>query len=179
MDNLGNDIMKVAFLGGQQAGCIGLLSVLAADCEVVSIVAYGEKINELSRALNIPTFSSIKDKGFVDILGESDLLICVHGREIVPLEILKIPILGCVNVHPCLYKYKGANPIKHLLKDGNTKASVGVHYMSEEIDAGEVIVESYMDVSGLNTEIEVYNELYPTYTLVILEALDMIREKSE
>lgn len=32
---------KVAFMGGKQAGCIGLLSMAVANCEVVSVVARG------------------------------------------------------------------------------------------------------------------------------------------
>lgn len=65
---------------------------------------------------------------------KSDLLVCVHGKEILTKEILDHPKLGCINVHPCLYKYKGKEPIKRLLEEDENKASVGVHYMSETVD---------------------------------------------
>lgn len=169
--------IKISFMGAKQAGCIGLLSLYAAGCHVIGVVAYDELVGRLAKQLDLPAFSSIKEEGFRDILRKSDLLVSVHGREIVPIKILEIPLMGCINAHPCLYKYKGANPIERLLRDNNPTASVGVHYMVEEIDAGEVIVEKFVDVSGKTTVAEVYNELYPYYALAILEAIAKIQNK--
>ena len=164
-------------MGGKQAGCIGLLSVIAADCEVMAVVAYDDIMREIADKLNISTFKSIKDEGVIELLQNCDLLISTHGREIVPPSMLETPILGCINVHPCLYKYKGANPIEQLIQDNNTKASVGIHYMTELVDSGEVILEKFVDVSGKNNVEEIYNELYPYYMLAIIEAIDKIRNK--
>ena len=168
---------KVSLMAGKQAGCVGLLSLYAAKCEVLCVVAYDDLVKQLAKKLNLPTFSSIKDDEFIKLVNKSDLLVSVHGREIVPIEILKIPPRGCINVHPCLYKYKGANPVERLLRDNNTRASVGVHYMVEKVDAGEVIVEKFVDVSCKNTVGEVYNELYPYYALAIIEAIDKIQNE--
>ena len=168
--------IKVLFMGGKQAGCIGLVTLLAAKCEIVSAVAYDEKTKAVCEELGLQVFSSIHDKGFDKRLHGCDLLVSVHGREIIPSEMLKIPSLGCINVHPCLYQYKGSSPVEKLLRDGNTKASVGVHYMTEDVDSGEVITELFIDVSGKKTVEEVYNTLYPYYILSILKAIDKINE---
>jgi methionyl-tRNA formyltransferase len=64
-----------------------------------------------------------------------------------------------------------------LLKDKNPKASVGVHYMTERVDAGEVIIEEFVDVSGKETVVEVYNELYPYYAITLLKALKIISDE--
>lgn len=165
-------------MGGKQAGCIGLLTMYASGCNVLGVVAYDELVKMLAEQLNIPIFTTINEKGFINALRESDLLVSVHGREIVPKELLEIPRLGCINAHPCLYNYKGANPVERLLKDGNTKASVAVHYMVEKVDAGEVIVEEFVDVEGKKTVGEVYNELYPYYAAALPKALDIIKTKN-
>jgi len=165
---------KVTFMGGRQAGCIGLLTLLSAKCEIIGAVAYDSAVKMIAEKLNLPIFSSIKEDKFIESLRTSDMLVSVHGREIVPPEWLEIPSKGCINVHPCLYRYRGANPIERLLRDGVTKASVGVHYMSDKIDSGEVIVEKFIDVSGKKTVEEIYNELYPYYILAILEAIAKI-----
>lgn len=151
-----------------------MLSLLASGCDVLAVVAYDDFVKMLAEQLKIPTFTSIKDKNFVKMVEGSDILVSVHGREIAPPNILKIPPKRCINVHPCLYRYKGADPIGRLLKDKNTKASVGVHYMEEKLDAGEVIVEEFVDVSGRETVAEVYNELYPYYATTLLKALKII-----
>jgi methionyl-tRNA formyltransferase len=106
-----------------------------------------------------------------------DLLVCCHGREILKKEILEIPEKGCINLHPCLYKYKGARPIERLLEDKNPKASIGVHYMIEEVDMGDVITEIFVDVSGCSIPIEVYNKLYIYYSLALIDAIDKIKIK--
>jgi methionyl-tRNA formyltransferase len=161
-------------MGGQQAGCIGLLSLLAVDCDIVSTVSYDNSVKMLAEELKIPTFSSIHEKQFLDSVKEADLLFSVHGRQIVPKKILDIPSLRCVNVHPCLYKYKGANPIQRMLDDNNTKASVGIHYMVEDIDEGKIIIEEFVDTTG-RTVLEVYNELYPHYAKTIIKAIEILK----
>jgi len=161
-------------MGGQQAGCVGLLSLLAVDCDVVSAVAYDINVKMLAKELKIPVFSSIHEERFIDTVKEADLLFSVHGRQIVPKEILDIPLLQCVNVHPCLYKYKGANPIQRMLDDSNSKASIGIHYMVEDVDAGKLIIEEFIDATG-RTVLEVYNELYPHYAKTIIKAMRIIK----
>ena len=164
-------------MGGKQAGCIGLLSLISLNCEVISVVAYDNNVEIIARELKIPVFSTVKNELFINNIKKSDLLFSVHGREIVPKEILDMPSLGCVNVHPCLYKYKGTKPIQRMLDDRNSKASIGIHYMVEDIDAGEVIIEEFVDTTG-KTVVEVYNELYPYYAKAIINAIKIIKEKS-
>lgn len=160
-------------MGGQQAGCIGLLSLSAVNCEVISAVAYDDNVKMLAKELKIPVFSSIYDGKFINSIKKSDLLFSVHGREIVPKDILEIPSLGCVNLHPCLYKYKGTSPVQRMLDDKNPRASIGIHYMVEEIDTGEVILEEFVHTTG-KTVVEVYNELYPHYAMAIIKAIKII-----
>ncbi len=161
-------------MGGHQAGCIGLLSLLAVDCQIISAVAYDNNVKILAKDLNIPVFSSLFKDDFINSIAKSDLLFSVHGREIVPKEILEMPSLRCINVHPCLYKYKGKNPIQQMLDDNNSRASIGIHYMVEDIDAGEVIVEEFIDTIG-ETIVEIYNELYPYYAKAIIKTIKILR----
>ena len=166
--------LRVVFMGSKQAGCIGLLTAIAADCRIQGVVAYGNIIGDLATNLGLPTFNSFKLPSVEELLTESDLLISVHLPYILPKRLLELPRLGCINVHPCLYLYKGLHPIDRFLSDGHTKASVGVHRMTEEVDAGEVLVEEYVDVTGKRTVEEIYNVLYPYYSIALLKALRVL-----
>ena len=168
--------LKVVFLGGKQAGCIGLLTLLAAGCKISGVVAYDSTMEELAMVLCLPRFSSVKQPEVEELLSKSDLLVSVHGREIVPLRLLKLPRFGGINVHPCLYAYRGTNPVGRLLQDGRTLASVGVHRMTEGVDEGEVLVEEFIDVAGKQSVDEVYNALYPHYSLALLKALQVLED---
>jgi folate-dependent phosphoribosylglycinamide formyltransferase PurN/RimJ/RimL family protein N-acetyltransferase len=178
--------MKIIFYGNRQVGVFSLLTLLAAKEDISYVITdtffsrEEDLVGILAEGLKLPVLKpdSINSKEITNRLKplKPDLLICCHGRQILKKEILAIPQYGCINLHPCLYAYKGADPIKRLLKDRNSKASVGVHYMTEKVDEGEVIIEKFIDVSGCKTEEEVYNKLYLPYSLVLLQALEKIKE---
>lgn len=172
--------MKIIFYGGRQAGVICLLTLLARGDKVLCVIPQDEIVESIAKEQNLSIFKpeSINSKESEEHLGSlaADLLICVHGRQIVKNNILQIPKKGCVNVHPCLSKYKGADPVKRMLEDGEKKASVGVHRMIEKIDAGEVIEEIFVDVEGCNTIIEIYNVLYPIYSIALKRAMEELEK---
>jgi methionyl-tRNA formyltransferase len=166
-------VSRAVFMGARQAGCTGLLTLLAAGWRVEAVVAYDAAVRQLAEALGLPLADSIRAPQLRDVLAGADLLVSVHGREIVPPDVLALPRCGGINLHPCLYAYKGAGPVERLLADGGTRASVGVHRMVEQVDAGEVLVETFLDVAGLSTPLEVYNALYPVYATALLRALPL------
>lgn len=166
--------MNILFLGGKQAGCVGLLTVLALGHKVKIAVGYDPKFDTLARELGITVFNNIHDANY-DMFG-LDLIVSVHARQKVPDTLLKRAKHGGINVHPCLSKYSGesTSPITRLLQNKDHAASVGVHYMTSTIDGGPVIVEIPVAVMG-KTENEIYNELYPFYSIALIEALETIK----
>lgn len=159
-------------MGGKQAGSVSLLTLLALNHNVLVVVVYDQVVSGIAAHLELPIATSIKNQA--GVLSQSDLLISVHGREIVPDNLLNLPKKGCINLHPCLYKYKGTNPVNRMLADGQVMASVGSHYMTEQVDEGQVIVEEFLNVNGANTAEEVYNRLYPLYSHVLIRTLDRL-----
>lgn len=160
---------RIIFYGGRQAGMTALLTLLALEEEVICVIPVDGVVENTAKnfRLNIKKPKDINGKNFITYLKglKPDLLICCHGRQILKKEILS---LRCVNIHPCLYKYKGAKPIERLLADKETKASVAVHWMVEKVDQGKVITETFLEVKG-KTICEVYNELYPLYSRVLIK----------
>lgn len=166
-------------MGGKQAGIIGALTALSEGNQILSAVSYSDDLTGILKTLDIPLYKSVKDKDFIKRLRRADLLLSVHGREIVKDDLLKLPKLGGINLHPYLYKYKGVNPVGKAFKDKEFKASVGGHIMRDKIDQGEVLVEEFVDVSGSNSIDEIYNKLYPYYSIIVLKALNMLCNKYE
>ncbi|MBI1866255.1 MAG: hypothetical protein HY005_01350 [Candidatus Staskawiczbacteria bacterium] len=169
--------MKVIFYGGRQAGLINLLATMALGHNVVCVVPVDDIVEQvaLKMGLNVRKPKNINLDDFVNYLEtlEADLFLCCHGRQIIKSRILKE--FKCINFHPCLYKYKGADPIKKLLDEGNKKASVAAHWMAEDIDEGEVIVENFKEIVSQN-EIGVYNELYPLYVQTLVDVFEKIKK---
>lgn len=172
--------MRVIFYGGRQAGMVSLLTLLALKHEVVCVIPVDELVEMVAKSLklNIQKPKNINSEEFVEYLKtlHVDLFVCCHGRQIIKKELLGL--CKSINVHPCLYKYPGADPIQRLLKDKNTKASVAVHQMTEKVDEGEVIVENFQEIESDTVE-GVYNELYPLYSRTLVEALEIIQEQRD
>lgn len=93
--------------------------------------------------------------------GDFDLFLCVHGNKIIPKEYL---IEGkFVNIHPCLEKYKGHNPIERYVKNGDTLATVTSHFMTEVVDEGEIIYSNPFYTGKVSSHAEFYNAAVPYY----------------
>lgn len=171
--NLGQNL-KICFIGAKQTGVVGFLTALAAGNEVLAAVSYSSELKQILNSFFVPVYESVTSEGFFEKLRQSDLLLSVHGREIVSLDLLRMPRFGGINVHPYLYRYKGADPVGRALSEKNFKASVGIHVMGQTVDVGEVVVEEFTDVSGANSVEEVYNRLYSYYSRAVFKALDII-----
>lgn len=169
--------LKIAFMGGKQAGIMGALTVLATGHKISAAVSYSEDLARILRLFKVPLYKSIKSSGFKAAVKSSDLLLCVHGREIVRQDLLTAPRLACINVHPFLYKYKGSDPVGRALRDGEHKASVGAHIMTEKIDHGKVLHECFFDIGKPLTVTDAYNILYPYYSEVLLRVLKIIPKR--
>jgi methionyl-tRNA formyltransferase len=157
--------VKIGFVGARQAGCVGLLTVLATGLRVPVVIAQDRLVRDIALTFGCeskPTVHDVEWAGY-------DLLVNVHGREYIPPAILEV--CPAINVHPCLSQYPGRDPVGRLLADNGTKASVGVHRMTATIDQGEILAEHYVDVQGLNTREAIYNKLYSLYVTALMEAL--------
>ena len=150
----------------RQAGLIGLLTLRSMGYEVM-VITKDPYIAELVKN----PLQSIHSPEAHEIMKQADLFVNVHGREILTPDELAMPKYGCINIHPCLWKYPGMRPIRRLLADGGTFASVAAHIMTERVDVGPILEQRYTDINGLKTEVEVYNQLYYFYPRVILQAV--------
>jgi len=166
--------MKICYMGGSQAGIIGASVILAGGYEIVSAVSYYRPLNIFLKGFNIKVYRSVQNKSFIKNLRQCDVLLSVHGREKLSGIHLKAVKNGCFNVHPYLYKYKGANPVERALNEKEWKASVDVHVMTSKIDGGKVLLEEFINVGKAQTVEEIYNRLYPTYILAISKAINRL-----
>lgn len=175
--NTGNSTMKVAFYGGQVAGMFVLTGLLAhQNISVSFVIAQDDIVKQTAQLFHLKLMSlrQLDSPKFIEKLKKSiDVLICCHGRKILQKELTDS--IRCINFHPCLYKYKGAYPIKRLLSNKDQKASIGAHIMTERIDRGPRIAEIFtsIDHQKIQSECEAYNQLYPVY----LKLLDVVLKK--
>lgn len=107
----------------------------------------------------------------IDKMGDYDWLFCVHGNRIISED--KLREGRCINWHPLLFKYKGHDPVKRFLKNGDTVGSVESHFMTGWVDMGETIHYESFAAFDCKTHADFYNIAFQYY----LRSFDKTMEK--
>ena len=106
---------------------------------------------------------------------QPDLIItCAYG-QILPSELLKIPRLGCINVHASLLpKYRGGAPIHRAIMEGAEKTGITIMYMSEGMDDGDIISQKEIAIEANDTASSLHDKLSILGKELLLETLPSI-----
>jgi methionyl-tRNA formyltransferase len=71
-----------------------------------------------------------------------DLLISIAASQILRRQVLEVPRLGCINMHSApLPRYQGMMPNFWTMLHGEPEAAVTIHFMVEQLDAGDIILQ--------------------------------------
>lgn len=69
-----------------------------------------------------------------------DLFVVLAFAQFLGDRLLKMPRLGCFNIHTSLLpKYRGAAPIQYALWNGDTSTGVSIQRMVKKMDAGNIV----------------------------------------
>lgn len=113
----------------------------------LKVVFFGtpEYVNPVIKSLDgnfdlIKTIRSPKESlgGLGDL--DPDLFVVASFGKIIPEDILKIPKLGAINVHPSkLPLYRGPSPIQAQILDGVMDSAISFILMDEIMDSGPIL----------------------------------------
>ncbi|MDR7418021.1 MAG: methionyl-tRNA formyltransferase [Armatimonadota bacterium] len=104
-----------------------------------------------------------------------DLLVVAAYGRVIPRAVLDLPRLGTVNVHPSLLpRYRGASPIQAAIRDGATATGVTIMYLSDELDAGDIIVQREVPIGPEETAGELEGRLAEIGATLLVEAVARI-----
>jgi methionyl-tRNA formyltransferase len=119
---------------------------------------FDKKLPEQLNNEDIPATvtSEINSKHNIQTVKKSniDYLISVNNHQILKKELISSPAKAVLNFHNGpLPKYGGLNACTWAIFNNEGKHGVTWHYMSEKIDQGEIIAQSYFDINNSDTAI--------------------------
>ncbi|MBI2515247.1 hypothetical protein HYV91_03690 [Candidatus Wolfebacteria bacterium] len=77
---------------------------------------------------------------------EYDFFVVAAYAKILPKEILEIPRLGSIGIHPSLLpKYRGPSPIQSAILNGEKETGVTLFLMDEKVDHGPVLAQKALE----------------------------------
>lgn len=174
-------MVSVAHLGSRPLGrkCLELMDE-HPDVTVEAVVTYPEdhdgwwegSLNATARELGYP----IVDE---DTLFEYDLdyLVSTLYYNILDEELLSHPTHGGVNLHQAeLPRYRGSNTFSHAImnarEDDHWQYGTTLHFMSPEVDAGDVIDRKFVEITEEATARSLYEKTERASVGLFAERLD-------
>ena len=108
---------------------------------------------------------------------EPDIACVVAYGKILPKSFLKIPRLGCINVHGSLLpKYRGAAPIQWAVLNGDKVTGITTMYMDEKMDTGDMILKQEVEIGDDETTGELWDRLKVIGADLLVETLKQIED---
>jgi methionyl-tRNA formyltransferase len=156
--------------------------VNSTDEEIIAVISrpgdQGESIKDIAFRYYLPLYQppeNVNDHKFIEVLRKlkPDLFISMYFGRLFSPELLDVPKLGCINMHPSLLpKGRGQGPSTWPIVYGDTETGQTIHYLDEGIDSGDIIAQRAIPIdpgdtsSTLGTKLEdlgfkLFTEMWP------------------
>ena len=190
-------MIKLAVLGSTNGTDLRAIMAAISKGELeaeVSVVISNRKsafILERARNYNVPAiFISHKEKAREEFDAEMTTVLNKHGVDLVLLigfmrilssEFCRVWQNKLLNVHPSLLpKYAGGmdtNVHEEVLKNGDTETGCTIHFVTEEVDGGPILIQKKCPVYGNDNVDTLKVKVQALEGRAFVEAINIIKGK--
>ncbi len=105
-------------------------------------------------ALDLPKIDELKKS-------QPDLFVVAAYGKILPKEVLDVPKLGAINIHPSLLpKYRGPTPVQSAILAGEKKSGVSIIKLDEQVDHGPILEQVELEFEPDETSESFYDKSF-------------------
>lgn len=151
--------IRAIFMGTPNYAIPILSSLISKEIELISVYTRPDKprgrgnrasvtpIKCYALKRNIPVFEpeTLKNNPqiFADIENQRpDLIVVAAYGLFLPNNILELPRLGAINLHPSLLpKYRGPSPIPSAILNGDVTTGISIIQLTKEMDGGPILAQ--------------------------------------
>lgn len=146
--------MRILFMGTPEIAEKCLETLCDAGLDIAAVFTQPDRpkgrgmvltpppVKVFAQRMGIDVYQPKKLLKSMDIISSIDpeLIVVVAYGKILPKQVLDYPKYGCINLHASLLpRHRGASPIQAAILAGDEVGGVTTMYMSEELDAGDII----------------------------------------
>jgi methionyl-tRNA formyltransferase len=182
--------LRAVFLGTPEFA-VPSLEALVRETDVVAVITQPDRPKGRGRRLSPPPVAAAAAAFGLRVLQPPrlrtpevvatlrglapDVHVTVAYGKLIPRDVLEIPPLGSINLHPSLLpKYRGASPIASAILNGDTETGVSIMYQSMELDAGDLILQRRVAIAPDDTARTLEARLARAGADALLDALRLI-----
>lgn len=185
--------MRVVFMGTADFAVPCLQALVEAGHQVAGVVTQPDRprgrgkklaatpVKKAAEQLGLPIFQPEKIKEAASIKEienmQPECIIVVAYGQLLPQDLLEMAPYGCINVHASLLpEYRGGAPIHRAILDGKEKTGVTTMFVSEQLDAGDIILQSSRIIPPDMTVGELHDLLAADGARLLLETLELLKK---
>jgi methionyl-tRNA formyltransferase len=183
--------LRVAFAGTPQFAVPALEALVASPHTVVGVLTQPDRPKGRGRQLSAGPVKQVAlahgltvaqpvslrteaDREAVAALS-ADILVVVAYGQILPREVLRLPHLGCINIHGSLLpRWRGAAPIQRAILAGDATTGVTIMQMDEGLDTGGILAEHSVPIGDRDTSATLHGALAALGAQSLIEVLDVL-----
>jgi methionyl-tRNA formyltransferase len=78
---------------------------------------------------------------------QPDLVISIYLNQLIRRELIELPRLGCLNIHPALLPHnRGLFPYFWAMTNGDQETGVTLHWVDERFDTGDLLLQEVLPI---------------------------------
>jgi folate-dependent phosphoribosylglycinamide formyltransferase PurN len=83
---------------------------------------------------------------------QPDLVISIYLNQLIKGDLIRLPRLGCLNLHPALLpRNRGLFPYFWAMANGDTQSGVTLHWVDEKFDTGDFLLQEVVPIEPDDT----------------------------
>ena len=185
--------MKIIFFGSGAFGLPSLSALIKAKENLVAVITAPDKpkgrglklnetpIKEKAISYNLPVLQpeDTKEPYFREALFSlnPDLGILIAFGSILNKEIINLPKMGIINLHPSLLpKYRGSAPIPRAIIKGEKETGNSIIKINEGVDSGVIIIQERAKIKPEDTARSLSERMAEEGASLLLEAICILKE---
>ena len=180
--------MRIVFMGTPDFAAVSLKALSEAGYEIVGVFTQPDKpknrgmklqpppVKELALELGLNVYQPAKMRdgealGILQTLKPELIAVAAYGKML-PVDILNLPRLGCVNVHSSLLpKYRGAAPINWAILNGEDETGVTIQRMAEGMDTGDILAQARTPIDLNENAAQLFDRLAQIGAALLVETV--------
>ncbi len=110
---------------------------------------------------------------------QPDAIVVVAYGRMIPPWMLKLPRLGCINLHASLLpKYRGAAPIQWTMANGDAFTGNTTMLLEEGLDTGPILLQQTREIAPAETAVELFDDLAHSGAPLVVQTLAGLADHS-
>lgn len=183
--------LNIIFAGTPEFAAVALNALLHSAHRVVAVYTQPDRpagrglklkqspVKEMALLNQLPVYQpeNLKDESDQQVLADlhADVMVVAAYGLLLPSAVLRIPRLGCINIHPSILpRWRGAAPIQRTIFSGDTKTGVSIMQMEEGLDTGPVLLTREYTLIQDETSQTLHDTLAELGAKACLTTLDLL-----